>query len=92
MKIIWVILVLGALTACAHAFTDPHWVLDPPNHNLRGATAAQDRPESDCDPVKQADGTLQYQCVAHTFAAYDALLKQVAQLEDELKACQQGAR
>lgn len=92
MKREWVLLAMVmALAACAHGdIVDPHWVLDPPNHTLRGKTPNDDRPESDCDPIKKPDGTLQYQCVAHTFSNYQALLIQIVQLQDELKACQQG--
>lgn len=84
------ILVLSLLACSSFALNDPHWIMDPPNKNLRGAAPADDRPESVCDPVKQSDGTLQYQCVAHTFANYQAILVRIAQLEEELKACQQG--
>lgn len=83
--------ILGLTAACTSlAITDPHWVMDPPNHNLRGATPKEDRDESVCDPIKQSDGSLQYQCIAHTFAEYAALLKQIDTLEAQLKACQQG--
>ena len=80
-----------AMAACSSfALNDPHWVLDPPAHNLRGKTTKDDRPESDCDPIKKPDGSIEYQCVVHTFPAYAALLKEISRLETELKACQQG--
>lgn len=79
------------LAACSSfALNDPHTVLDPPNHTLRGKTPKDDRPESDCDPIKKPDGSLEYQCVVHTFANYGALLKEIDRLENQLKACQQG--
>ena len=91
----WMIsaLVFGLIFGCSsYAVYDPHWVLDPPAHNLRGRTPKEDRPESDCDPVKRDDGTLQYQCVVHTFPNYRALLKEMDRLRTELKACQQGQK
>lgn len=79
------------LAACAHGdLVDTHWVLDPPAHNLRGPMPQDDRPESDCDPVKKPDGTIEYLCVVHTFGNYDKLLNENARLKAELKACQQG--
>lgn len=84
-------IVMTAMAACSHyALTDPHSVLDPPNHTLRGRTAADDRPESDCDPIKKPDGTLEYQCVVHKFPDYNSLLDKIDRLEVELKACQSG--
>lgn len=74
------------------ALVDPHSILDPPNHTLRGKTPADDRPESDCDPIKKPDGTLEYVCVVHKFPDYDALLNKIANLQSQLKACQAGRR
>jgi hypothetical protein len=80
-----------ALIACSSfALNDPHFILDPPAHNLRGKAPKDDRPESDCDPVKKPDGSIEYKCVVHTFPAYGALLEKIDRLETELKACQQS--
>lgn len=88
---LFVVIALELIACSSFALNDPHWVLDPPAHNLRGKTAADDQPESPtCDPVKKPDGTVSYQCVVHTFAAYKDLLLKIDQLETELKACQQG--
>lgn len=55
MKTAWAFIgLVGLLVACsALTLNDPHTILDPPNHTLRGKTPKDDRPESDCDPVKQ---------------------------------------
>ena len=81
-------LLLLCASCSSFALNDPHSVLDPINHTLRGNTASADRPESDCDPVKQADGTLMYQCVVHKFSDYKALLIQLSSCQDQLKAAQ----
>jgi hypothetical protein len=74
------------------ALVDPHFVLDPPNDSLRGKTPNDDRPLSDCNPLKKPDGSIEYRCVVHFFPEYDALLNKIAKLQSDLKACQQGRR
>ena len=78
------------IVACAHGQSDGHFVLDPPAHTLRGhnPNGADDRPESDCDPVKKPDGSVEYQCVGFFFDRYQALLDERDRLRTELKACQ----
>lgn len=81
-------LLLLFASCASFAINDPHTILDPVSHTLRGATPANDRPESDCDPVKGPDGSLQYQCVVHKFPDYQALLISISSLQNQLKACQ----
>lgn len=84
-------IVTVVISACSSfAMNDPHWILDPPAHTLRGNKPKDDLPESECDPIKKPDGSIEYKCVVHTRAAYGALLKEIDRLETELKACQQG--
>lgn len=90
-KILGLLGLAALLVSCSSmALNDVYWVLDPPQHTLRGKTAKEDRPESDCDPVKNADGSLKYSCVVHTTANYKALLTEINRLEQALIACQQG--
>lgn len=76
------------LLSCAHASPDGHFVLDPPNHNLRGQTAKDDLPESKCDPEKDGAGNLVYKCVTFFYSDYKAQLDKIDQLQTELKNCQ----
>jgi hypothetical protein len=71
------------------SLNDGHYVLDPPNKNLRGKTPNDDLPENHCDPVKQPDGSIKYMCVVFFYPDYDKILNKIAKLEVDLKACQQ---
>ena len=74
------------LISCASASNV--YVLDPPNNNMRAHDAAQDRPLSDCNPEKLPSGQINYKCVGMFNADYGSLLKQIADLQAELAACQ----
>lgn len=76
------------ILACASASSV--YVLDPPNNNMRASEQSQDKPLSDCNPEKLPSGELQYKCVGLFNADYGALLKQISDLQSQLKACQQG--
>lgn len=80
------------LFSCSGIALDGHYVLDPlsTGKELRGKTSNDDLPLHACDPVKKADGTLDYTCIAFFYQDYQKLLDEVARLQTELKTCQQG--
>lgn len=78
------------LFSCSTLATDGHYILDPPNHNLRGHTSNEDEDESICNPVHKPDGSLEYQCVVFKFGDYSVLLKENERLKTELKSCQEA--
>lgn len=85
-------IVASMLIACSSvAFSDKYYQVDTiPGHELRGDKPDHDLPISACAPGPIASGGKAYKCVVHFYADYDALLKRITDLENQLKACQQG--
>lgn len=95
----YLIAVLGLLAACTSlGFKDTVYVLDAPNSNLRGhaVDGSDDKPLASCDPSPVPSSSpapgenLSYPCIVHYISDYKALLNEVARLQTELSACQQG--
>lgn len=80
------------LVACGSvAFQDPNvLVMDLPNGTLRAHDPKNDRKSGDCDPHYLPSGKVEYQCVAHFLTDYQLLLTKIADLENQLSACQRG--
>lgn len=86
---LWLFCGLSLFACSGMSLNDGHYVLDPPNTNLRGKTPKDDLSEDHCNPVKQSDGSLKYMCVVFFYPDYDKLLNKIAKLEIDLNACQQ---
>lgn len=86
------LLFLCGMIACSTlGFEDKGvYVLDPALSNLRGHDPAgkDDKPLADCNATPGPDGKLQYKCVAHFLADYQALLVEIDSLQQQLSACQ----
>lgn len=86
------VIVASMLIACSSvAFSDKYYQLDNvAGKELRGDKPEHDMPISACAPSDIPSGGKAYKCVVHFYADYDALLKRITDLENELRACQQG--
>lgn len=84
--------VLVTLVSCTSVgFQDKNvYVMDGPNQNLRAHDQKNDRHLSDCDPQILPSGQIEYKCVAHFLADYQAILVKINALEKDLESCQQG--